>query len=153
MSCICDFCSDPNVGWRYPARSFLAYIIEGIAGQSVGDWTACVACHDLIEKDDRSGLAAHSIDSLIDVHPEMRCVRDDLLREMAVLHRTFFESRTGAPDRSARLRHRLAGCLRQFHAPPPLQPHDQARPRPRVARLEQSSGPHECPPKACLEGA
>lgn len=97
MSCICDFCSDPSVGWRYPARTFLAYIIEGIAGQSVGDWAACVACHDLIEKDDRSGLAAHSIESLIDVHPEMRSVRDDLLREMAVLHRTFFESRTGAP--------------------------------------------------------
>ena len=97
MSCICDFCSDPNVGWRYPARSFLAYIVGGIAGQSVGDWAACAACHDLIEKDDRSGLAAHSIDSLIEVHPEMQCVREDLLREMAVLQHTFFDSRTGAP--------------------------------------------------------
>jgi len=97
MSCICDFCSNPQVGWRYPAQSFLAYIVGGIAGQSVGDWAACAACHDLIEKDNRSGLAAHSIDSLIAVHPEMQCVREDLLREMAVLHHTFFDSRMGAP--------------------------------------------------------
>lgn len=97
MSCICDFCSNPQVGWRYPAQSFLAYIVGGIAGQSVGDWAACEACHDLIEQDDRSGLAAQSIDSLIEAHPEMQCVREDLLREMAVLHHTFFDSRLGAP--------------------------------------------------------
>ena len=97
MSCICDFCSDPNVSWQYPARSFVAYIVDGIAGQSVGDWAACDACHELIENDDRPGLAAYSIDSLIEVHPEFEVAREELSREMQGLHGTFFCSRMGPP--------------------------------------------------------
>jgi hypothetical protein len=97
MSCICDFCSHPNVGWLYPTRSFVAYIVDGIGGQSVGDWAACDVCHVLIENDDRSGLAAHSIDSLIKVHPEFQVAREELLHEMERLHGTFFSSRMGAP--------------------------------------------------------
>ena len=53
---ICDFCSAPNVAWRYPAQSFLAYAIAGVVGQSVGDWAACRTCHELIEAGDRRGL-------------------------------------------------------------------------------------------------
>lgn len=34
---ICDFCSSPNVTWVYPARTFAAYVFEGIVGESVGD--------------------------------------------------------------------------------------------------------------------
>jgi len=97
MSCVCDFCSHPSVGWRYPARSFVAYIVGGIAGQSVGDWAACDTCYELIEKDDRPGLAAHSIDSLIRLHPECEVAREELAREMEGLHGTFFSSRMGAP--------------------------------------------------------
>ena len=97
MSCICDFCSDPNVSWQYPARSFVAYVLDGIAGESVGAWAACDVCHDLIEKDDRSGLAAHSIDSLIRVHPEFQVAREELSREMERLHGSFLGSRRGEP--------------------------------------------------------
>ena len=31
---ICDFCSSPNVTWVYPARTFAAYVFEGIVGES-----------------------------------------------------------------------------------------------------------------------
>jgi hypothetical protein len=40
-------------------------------------------------------LAAWSIESLIAVHPEMAEIKEELLREMAVLHRSFFDSRIG----------------------------------------------------------
>ena len=95
MTCICDFCSSPDVKWRYPAKTFLAYVTDSVAGESLGDWAACTKCHDLIERDDRAGLAAWSIESLITVHPEMAEIKEDLLREMAVLHRSFFDSRIG----------------------------------------------------------
>jgi len=42
---ICDFCSYPSVVWRYPARSFVAYVVANIGGESVGDWAACEQCH------------------------------------------------------------------------------------------------------------
>ena len=29
---ICDFCSCSSVVWRYPARSFAAYIVANIGG-------------------------------------------------------------------------------------------------------------------------
>jgi hypothetical protein len=95
MTCICDFCSGQDVKWRYPAKTFLAYITNSVAGESLGDWAACSKCHDLIEQDDRAGLAASSIESLIAVHPEMAEIKEDLHREMAVLHQIFFNSRIG----------------------------------------------------------
>jgi hypothetical protein len=97
MRCVCDFCSHPSVGWRYPARSFVAYITDEVAGQSVGDWAACDTCHEFIENDDRAGLAAHSINSLIRVQPEFEIAREELSREMERLHGTFFSNRMGAP--------------------------------------------------------
>ncbi len=41
---ICDFCSSPNVTWVYPARTFAAYVFEGIVGESVGDWASATTC-------------------------------------------------------------------------------------------------------------
>jgi len=38
----CDFCSAAGPVWRYPARSFVAYCVPNVAGESVGDWAACV---------------------------------------------------------------------------------------------------------------
>ncbi len=95
MSCICDFCSSPDVKWRYPAKTFLAYVTDLVAGESLGDWAACTKCHDLIERDDRAGLAAWSIESLIAVHPEMAVIKEDLICEMAALHESIFDSRIG----------------------------------------------------------
>jgi hypothetical protein len=93
---ICDFCSGPRVAWRYPARSFVAYVVASIGGESVGDWAACDECHDLIEASDREGLTERSLEALIEKHPEMTSVRDTITEHMAGLHILFFENRTGA---------------------------------------------------------
>lgn len=98
MSSICDFCSDPDVRWRYPTRSFWAYIVGSVAGESVGDWAACERCHDLIERGNPDSLAAKSVERLIGVHPEVREVREDLFREVTRLHRSFFACRSGRPQ-------------------------------------------------------
>lgn len=91
----CDFCSAPFPMWRYPARTFIAYIIANIAGESVGDWAACDTCHDLIEADDRTGLAQRSLDKLILKHPEASEAARILLRDLAAFHETFFAHRNG----------------------------------------------------------
>lgn len=91
----CDFCSAPRPTWRYPARSFVAYRASNLAGESVGDWAACHACHGLIEADDRRRLAQRSLDELILKHPEAKAAADLLLHNLNELHRQFFEHRHG----------------------------------------------------------
>jgi hypothetical protein len=93
---VCDFCSTPDPIWRYPARTFLAYLVPSIAGESVGDWAACDTCHALIEVEDRRGLAQRSLDELISRHPEMREIAGVLYEELTALHWKFFEHRCGA---------------------------------------------------------
>jgi len=93
---ICDFCSSPSVAWRYPAHTFIAYVINGIAGQSVGDWTACRVCHGLIAAGDRCGLLDRSLHTLLNGHPEMRASEGELREQIAKFHRMFFAHQTGA---------------------------------------------------------
>jgi hypothetical protein len=93
---LCDFCSDPRVAWRYPAQSFLAYVIAGVAGQSVGDWAACRTCHALIQAGDRSGLSERSVRTLLEKHPEMLSAEAELRDEIADFHRMFFANQAGA---------------------------------------------------------
>ena len=71
-SSICDFCSAPDVAWRYPAQTFVAYIVADVVGQSVGDWAACRICHGLIEARNRSGLLDRTICSFLEKNPDMR---------------------------------------------------------------------------------
>lgn len=93
---ICDFCSSPSVAWRYPARSFIAYVIAGIAGESVGDWTACRVCHGLIAAGNRCGLLDRSLQTLLDSRPEMRVCEVELREQLAEFHGMFFAHQTGA---------------------------------------------------------
>jgi hypothetical protein len=93
---ICDFCSEQPVTWSYPARSFVAYVVGAIESESVGDWACCDVCHALIESGDADALAERAIETLSVRHPETRPVREELLREMKVLHRFFFDNRLGA---------------------------------------------------------
>ena len=92
---ICDFCSAPAPAWRYPARTFLAYCVANVAGESVGDWAACDACHQLIEAEDRQGLAQRSLDEMILKHPEARPAAAALYEDLAGLHDQFFAHRIG----------------------------------------------------------
>jgi len=92
----CDFCSVPGPEWRYPARSFVAYCVPNVAGESVGDWAACDQCHALIETDDRRGLAQRSLDELILKHPEACGAAAVLYENLTELHQQFFANRNGA---------------------------------------------------------
>lgn len=103
--CICDFCSEPDVAWCYPAQSFLAYAIAGVVGQSMGDWAACTTCHALIEADDRTGLSERSLRTLLEKNPEMRAAASDLREQIAEFHGMFFANRLGRPQQRQRQQH------------------------------------------------
>lgn len=92
---ICDFCSAQNPAWQYPALTFLAYCISHIGGESVGDWAACDACHQLIEAEDRRGLAQRSLQELILKHPETSSAATELYLELVELQQQFFLHRSG----------------------------------------------------------
>ncbi len=94
---ICDFCSAPNVVWRYPAQNFIAYATPGIVGQSVGDWAACVLCHALIERGDQNALLERSLNLLLEKHPDMRADEAEIRGHLSMIHRMFFDHQVGAP--------------------------------------------------------
>lgn len=91
---ICDFCSEPNVAWSYPARNFIGLAVANVMAESIGAWAACPECHALIEAGDREGLAQRSAALLIVKQPEFALVRDDVLAQLSGLHSQFFEART-----------------------------------------------------------
>jgi hypothetical protein len=93
---ICDFCSSPNVTWVYPARTFAAYVFEGIVGESVGDWAACPICHGLIESGLHAELTERSLVTLIERQPEMKCAEEELRTHIRSFHTMFFRSRVGS---------------------------------------------------------
>ena len=93
---ICDFCSEPNVAWQYPAQSFVAYAVAGVVGQSVGDWAACWICHGLIEASDYSELLERSLRTLLEKNPDMRPAEAELRDQISDFHRMFLSHQTGA---------------------------------------------------------
>ena len=93
---ICDFCSAPDVSWRYPAQTFVAYIVADVVGQSVGDWAACRICHALIEAGDRSGLLDRTVCTFLEKNPDMRPAETELRNQIAEFHRMFYSNQTGA---------------------------------------------------------
>ena len=93
---ICDFCSSPNVTWVYPARTFAAYVVEGIVGESVGDWAACPICHGLIESSQHVELAERSLVTLLERQPEMKSAEQELRTHIRTFHTMFFRNRASA---------------------------------------------------------
>jgi hypothetical protein len=100
---ICDFCSSPDVRWRYEAHSFVAAVELGFTHESVGAWAACDPCRGLIERRDREGLTARSFEALRYQHPELEILPEerllDLKNYLKEIHEMFF-------------RHKLTGCSR-----------------------------------------
>ena len=92
---ICDFCSEPHVVWRYPAQTFVAYVVAGVVGQSVGDWAACTICYRLIEAGDRTGLLERSLRTLLEKNPELQPGEAVLRRQLAHFHELFYANQTG----------------------------------------------------------
>lgn len=93
---ICDFCSSPNVTWVYPARTFAAYVSEGIVGESVGDWAACSICHGLIDSGRHTELTERSLVTLLERQPEMKSAEEELRTQIRSFHTMFFQNRGGA---------------------------------------------------------
>lgn len=93
---ICDFCSSPNVTWVYPARTFAAYVFEGIVGGSVGDWAACPICHGLIESGRHADLTERSLTTLLERQPEMKSAEEELRTHIRSFHTMFFQNRVGS---------------------------------------------------------
>lgn len=96
---MCDFCSEHDVVWRYPAQNFIAYAVAGVVGQSVGDWAACTVCHAFIERGDHNALLERSVSRLLEKHPDMRPDETDVREHLAEIHRMFFAHQAGAPPR------------------------------------------------------
>jgi hypothetical protein len=68
MTCICDFCSSPDVKWRYPAKTFSAYVTDSVAGESLGDWAACTE----VSRTNRAGRSrrlGRLVDRILDCCP------------------------------------------------------------------------------------
>jgi len=95
MAPVCDFCSSPEVVWRYPAHNFIAYVIGDIAGQSVGDWAACPICHGLIESGRHAELTERSLTTLLGRQPEMKGAEAELRDHIRGFHTMFFRNRVG----------------------------------------------------------
>jgi hypothetical protein len=93
---ICDFCSSPDVAFVYPARTFAAYVFDGIVGESVGDWAACPNCHGLIESDRQADLVERSLVTLLERQPEMKFAEVELRDQIRSFHVMFFCNRVGS---------------------------------------------------------
>jgi hypothetical protein len=88
----CDFDSDPNPVWVYPARDFMMQPDH----RSLGGWLACEGCADYIERDDYDGLIDRALDAYNKLHgpkdPSFFSVYGALLVEM---YATFRDMREG----------------------------------------------------------
>lgn len=94
---ICDFCSIHEVAWSYPAMDF-GVVDPAVGWGSRGGWAACLPCHEMIEANDRTGLANRSIDMYYIQHPEtpdLPEVRQHIRNHIRLMHESFFNVRTG----------------------------------------------------------
>ncbi len=90
---ICDFCSSTPVTWSYPAKTHESFAMEGLRGESVGDWAACDICHEYIESDNWQALLDRSCATFVLQHPN---ISDRFLREdLKSFHNLFRMHRTG----------------------------------------------------------
>jgi hypothetical protein len=89
----CDFCSNPDVRWSYPAESFVVEVGEiglpPVQLGSRGGWDACDGCHSLIEKTDRGALTERAM-VLLGFPPGP--VYQGVMRQ---IHDLFFKCRRG----------------------------------------------------------
>jgi hypothetical protein len=94
---VCDFCSDPNPTWDYPARTFETAPLPCGIPVSLGHWAACDVCHALIEQNDREGIIRRTVTSFYEKYPEFKELLDtpEFESQTALLHNQFFHYRSG----------------------------------------------------------
>lgn len=107
----CDFCSDPQVAWRYPCDTFrrdeevpvragpdsIAGEIRVIDHGYVGDWIACSPCHDVYEEGGLEALVARVVDQWGMKDPVLRepAGRERLAQSIRALYSHFQMHRVG----------------------------------------------------------
>ncbi len=104
MGFICDFCSEPNPAWSYPAHNFIGHAAGGLVAESIGAWAACGTCHELIAADNREGLTGRSVSTLLAKQPDLDVARVEVTAELQELHANFFLHRAGDPMPILRVR-------------------------------------------------
>jgi len=62
---ICDFCSSPDVRWRYHSSDFEMGLML------LGDWAACDVCHNYIQNNDWIGLRKYVVNAYVLLHERL----------------------------------------------------------------------------------
>ena len=95
----CDFCSSQRpAAWRYPAHDI--QVPEAANALSVGDWTACHECHELIAKGSRRLLierAARLLSKLVPQYTGVPISRTQARKTVEAIHSKFWSARYGRP--------------------------------------------------------
>ena len=97
---ICDFCSDSNVKWAFPASDCGVIIVSDdniLCNMSEGGWASCDACHDLILAEKREELLNRSIEAFKRLHGhEVPENEHRFIKPMVkTIHNSFWENMTG----------------------------------------------------------
>jgi hypothetical protein len=95
---ICDFCSSPNVVYRYPCYDD-SVIVESngfaLGIGSLGDWVSCEHCADIIDTGNRSMLVDRSVDSFIVEHGTCNLSCAEIEYMVTGIHSMFWSMRHG----------------------------------------------------------
>lgn len=102
----CDFCSTLYPSWVHPSADFLLPPEQGTGlpawGSADQAWAACETCHEIIEREDREGLANRSLRMVPGGVP--RQARRAMLGQIKKMHAGFWKGRNGKPYRQAPFR-------------------------------------------------
>ena len=96
---ICDFCSSPDVRWQYPADDGLIEdsFPQNVVRESIGDWSACEVCSEMIESDFEYALMERSVESNLKSCPGYTlAVIDFISDEVYKVHKVFWEKKKGS---------------------------------------------------------
>lgn len=94
---ICDFCSAPEVQWRYHARNIRLGSLFGVEHMSEGDWAACSPCRELIDAGDREGLLKRSIERWEVLYADNVIPMALVAATVAQTHRAFWSAKYDQP--------------------------------------------------------
>jgi hypothetical protein len=106
----CDFCTIALYGWEYPAADFDTVDPQsGRSWRSVGSWTACEFCRELVEAGDVAELARRAFVGLsyyarysnsAKAANEMEANRVHYVALLQTAHMAFLAHRNGPPRRA-----------------------------------------------------
>jgi hypothetical protein len=88
---VCDFCSDPDPRWCFPAAAFTQ---EAYAWGSCDDWAACDDCHRLIVLERYERLLKRSARAYLRRNGSLT---PHVLEALSRLHESFRAHRMGPP--------------------------------------------------------